>query len=67
MCIITQVGPDMRAVGRVAGNMARYIYIGGGLAMRVEACPEICPGEIMYIKFYGCICIYLHASAILQQ
>ena len=43
MCIITQVGPDMRAVGRVAGNMARYIYmeiiytyiIGGGLAMSV--------------------------------
>jgi hypothetical protein len=27
MCIITQVGPDMRAVGRVAGNMARYIYM----------------------------------------
>jgi hypothetical protein len=27
MSIITQVGPDMRAVGRVAGNMARYIYM----------------------------------------
>jgi len=45
MCIITQVGPDMRAVGRVDGNMARYIYM------------EII---YMYVYVCVCVCVYIY-------